>query len=83
MKQENQTILLQSMYIILGLTCFMIVLTTTKTWAHMYPEASVLIRVSVLIGLLLGILISIVSTSFGKFAETIYNTYIKKVDIKK
>lgn len=78
MKTENKTLLLQSVYVILGLMCFIIVIDTGSTWISIYPEASSLIRVGVLIGIMAGILISLVSTEFGKLSGMIYEKIIEK-----
>lgn len=76
MKKENKTILLQSMYVILGLMCFIVVLETGSTWISMYPEAASLIRIGIFIGIVAGILISVVSTQFGKLGGMIYEKNI-------
>lgn len=78
MKTENKTLLLQSVYVILGLMCFIIVLEAGSIWISIYPEASSLIRVGVLIGIMAGILISLVSTEFGKLSGMIYEKIIEK-----
>ena len=78
MKTENKPLLLQSVYVILGLTCFMVVLIAGSAWISVHPEASSLIRIGVLIGIVTGILISLVSIEFGKLSSMIYEKTIEK-----
>ena len=78
MKTENKTILMYSVYVILGLMCFIVVLETISTWISMYPEASSLIRIGVFVGIVAGILIGFVSTLFGKLSGMIYEKIIEK-----
>ena len=78
MKTENKTLLLQSVYVILGLACFIVVIETGSTWIGMYPEASSLIRIGVLIGIVAGILISFVSTLFGNLLDNLLKHLLKQ-----
>jgi len=77
MKTENKTILLNSMYIILGLMCFTIALETISIWINTHLEVSSLLRIGVLMGIVVGILISIVSTLFGNLSGMLYSKITK------
>ena len=77
MKSENKTILLNSMYIILGLMCFTIALETISIWINTHLEVSSLLRIGVLMGIVVGILISIVSTLFGNLSGMVYSKITK------